>query len=79
MIVKVMRRSTGQIGYGSEYPRSTDLEILRWQVQFPGSGEMTVLYYDDPEFEVLYLDDVAVLEELICLNERVGIQQQQQL
>ena len=51
MIVKVMRRSTGQIGYGSEYPRSTDLEILRWQVQFPGSGEMTVLYYDDPEFE----------------------------
>ena len=69
MIVKVTRRSTGQIGYGSEYPRATALEPLRWQVQFPGGGEMTIFCHEDPEFEVLYLDEVDALEELIRLNE----------
>ena len=35
MPIKVVRKSTGELGYGDQYPCSSEREAVRWYVQFP--------------------------------------------
>ncbi|NBD33455.1 MAG: hypothetical protein GVY17_10940 [Cyanobacteria bacterium] len=71
MPIKVVRKSTGEIGYGDEYPRSSDREPVRWYVQFPKDDTSIIFTDDDPNFEVTYLDESATVEELIELNRQL--------
>lgn len=69
MAIKVIRKSTGEVGYGDEYPCSTDKEPLNWLVKFPNQSQFT---FPDgaPDFEITYFDEVNLLEEVNHLNER---------
>lgn len=70
MPIKVVRKSTGEVGYGDEYPRSSNRESLRYYVQFPKDDKSIIFADDDPDFEVNYLDESATVEELIQLNKQ---------
>ncbi|MBI4747755.1 MAG: hypothetical protein HY774_04670 [Acidobacteria bacterium] len=73
MAFKVVKKSTGEIGYGDLYPSPVETDPFKMLIKFPTNQKDIVILSDDPEYKWTYLDECDMGYELVALNDRLAL------